>query len=381
MNAQSIRVPGQGRIYKRGAVWYLDYWVDGLRKQERGSADKSEALEVLAARKTDALRGDMGFEKKQIVHFSDFSKEYEKVKIASGMRSARSIKGYLKHLDGYFGQTPLSKVTPELVEAYRQKRMKQRVHGRKEGSLMKGSSVNRELAILKNLFGMAARQKKFRGDNPVKGLSYHPEQPRDYVLSREEIGRLLAAADDQTRQIIMIALNTGLRKGEILGLRWGQIDFQEGIISFARTKSTKFLRVPMNAKVLQILSAIERKTDFVFPGRWDRGHLNDIKQEFGDARTKAGLPELHFHDLRHCAGTYMSAAGIPLTTIQQILGHRDIRTTTRYINANDENRRKAVNALASLFDEPAESAGQETPGTNVGQGHSEEHLTQALSHN
>ncbi|MBE0711350.1 MAG: hypothetical protein IH583_03120 [Candidatus Aminicenantes bacterium] len=70
MKKQSIRIPGTGRIYKRGAVWYLDYWIDGCRKQEKGSGSKEEALRILAARRADAERGEVGFEKKQAVHFS-----------------------------------------------------------------------------------------------------------------------------------------------------------------------------------------------------------------------------------------------------------------------------------------------------------------------
>jgi integrase len=378
-------VPGQGRIYRRGRVWYIDYWVDGRRKREKASGSKDEALRSLAAKRTDIERGALGFEKKQTLHFSDFSEEY--IKIKSGARSLRSIRGYIKHLAGFFGETPLSKVTPEMVEAYKQKRMKQRIvckaraDGKPKSRDRKGSSVNRELAVLKNIFSVALTQRRFRGENPVRGVSFYPEQARDYVLNQEEVGRLLEAADEELRQIVLIALNTGLRRGEILSLRWAQVSFEDGIISFARTKSVKFHRVPMNSIVAGVLTSIEKRGDYVFPGRWGRGHLADCKKAFEDAREKAGLPELHFHDLRHCAGTYMATAGIPLTTVQQILGHRDIRTTSRYINPNDENRRKAVNALAALFQDPGKSPGQEKTGTNVAQAERAETATAEVSRN
>jgi integrase len=346
---ESECVAGQGRVFKRGKIWYVDFGVDGRRKRMSASGEKEEALKMLAAKRTDILRGALGFEKKQVLLFSDFAEEYKKIKAET--LSIRSVEVRVKHLVRFFRDIPMSKITPQMVEEYKQKRLKQKVKVSKDAPVrtVKGSSVNRELATLKNIFNVALRQRRFRGENPVSSVSFFPEQARDYVLSREEVGRLLEAADERLKKIILIALNTGLRKGEILSLKWSQINYSDGVISFARTKSIKFLRVPMNSVVLGVLESIERKGDYVFPGRWEKGHISDSKKPFEIARAKAGLPELRFHDLRHCAGTYMAMAGVPLTTVGQILGHRDIKTTTRYINPNDENRRKAVNALAALF--------------------------------
>jgi hypothetical protein len=106
MKKQSIRIPGTGRIYKRGAVWYLDYWIDGCRKQEKGSGSKEEALRILAARRADAERGEVGFEKKQVVHFSDFADQYLEIK-ATGpkpKRSIRCISANVSRLKGFFGE-------------------------------------------------------------------------------------------------------------------------------------------------------------------------------------------------------------------------------------------------------------------------------------
>ncbi|TFH40442.1 MAG: hypothetical protein E4H01_16560 [Lysobacterales bacterium] len=136
----------------------------------------------------------------------------------------------------------------------------------------------------------------------------------------------------------------------------------------------------MNSVVLEVLGSIERKGDYVFPGRWGRGHISDYKKPFKIARAKAGLPELRCHDLRHCAGTYMAMAGVLLTTVQQILGHKDIKTTTRYINPNDENRRRAVNALATLFQVSAECA-SEADSPEVVQAHAADTRVLNLSHN
>jgi integrase len=360
MKKQSIRVPGQGRIYKRGAVWYLDYWVDGCRKQEKGSGSKEDALRILAARRSDAERGEVGFEKKQVVHFSQCADEYLKIK--DEKRSIRSIRGYIKHLKAYFGEMPLSRIPPESVEQYKQKRLKDKVVAKKKTArTMKGPSVNRELATLKNLFAVAHDRKKFRGENPVGKICFSPEQPRDYVPSLEEVLRLLEHSDERLRKIILIAVNTMLRKSEILTLRWSQVNVEEKVLTFARTKSTKFLRIPINTVVEEILASIERRGEYVFPGRWGRGHLKDVKKQFNPARVAAGLPELHFHDLRSFAATEAGDV-VPLAAVQGLLGHQDPRTTMRYIRRKDELKRKGVDALAALFTKKPDQGG-----TNVGQ--------------
>lgn len=169
------------------------------------------------------------------------------------------------------------------------------------------------------------------------------------------------------------------RKGQGPGeFDWGGdilIDEQNHVLAKDMTKE-KFYAFSGEG----ILGGIERQGEYVFPGRWGRGHLVDCKKDFEAARKKAELPELHFHDLRHCAGTYWDRAGASLRTIQELLGHQDPRTTARYINT-DEQRRKAVEAVAIRFSGPQESDGQESPVTNVGQGQHEESATVAVSRN
>ena len=97
-------VAGQGRIFHRGNVWYVDYGVDGRRKRFRASADKGEALKMLAALRTDIERAAFGFERKKVVLFSDFAEEYKKIK--SEARAIQSVEARVKHLVKYFKDTP-----------------------------------------------------------------------------------------------------------------------------------------------------------------------------------------------------------------------------------------------------------------------------------
>lgn len=373
----SANIEGVGRIYKRGKVWYLDLRHDGMRYRRR-CGTKAEAIKGLSTNHTDINRGELRFVKKQVVHFSDFAKEYLKIK--AGARSIRSIRGYVKHLKDFFGELPLSRITPELVVQYQEKRFEDKIGGKKKATrTMAGSSVNRELATLKCLFNTARTLKRFHGDNPVSGVEFYPEQGRDRILSDEELGNLLAVAGEPLRKIILIALNTGFRKGEILSLRWSQVE--EGGFKLARTKSAKFLRVPVSPIAEEVLATIERRGEYLFPGRWGKGHLVDCKKEFDAARKKAKLSDFHFHDLRHSAATYMAAKGVPLTMIQAILGHQDPRTTGRYINYQVDDLRKAVGVLSARFSGLQSPEPAENRGTNGAQAQNREGATVAVSRN
>ncbi|MCX7429210.1 MAG: hypothetical protein NTW96_26735, partial [Planctomycetia bacterium] len=130
MTEQFISVPGVGRIYRRGKVWYLDYWANGVRIREKSGGNKESALRELGTKTSDVSRGNLGFlEKKKVVHFSDYADEYLKIKVAGPKpsRSIRSIRGYVSHLKDFFGELPLSRITIDLVEKYAAKRINDKV--------------------------------------------------------------------------------------------------------------------------------------------------------------------------------------------------------------------------------------------------------------
>jgi|WetSurSiteA1Bulk_404760.scaffolds.fasta_scaffold07848_3 integrase len=371
MNAQSLRVPGQGRIYKRDKVWYIDYWVDGRRKREFGGS-KGAALEALAAKTTDVKRGILGFEKKQIVRFSDFADEYLDIK-ANGpkpKRSIRCIRGYVNYLKDFFGELPLTRITPESIEAYQRKRAQDDLGTIKKKDTLRrkvnGRSINRELAILRNIFNVARKKKLFRGDNPVSDIAFFPEpKRRHHVLSLDEYSKLINAADPRFRPIIQVAVQTGLRKGDILSIKRKDIDFKRNILTAWVSKTQEWQTFRMGEDLAATLRAIPEAGEYIFANPKTGTKWTDVKKWWEMAKTKSGIDSpatLRFHDLRANAGVRVEEKAGAYAA-QVLLGHKSPKTTQLYLDLTPERAQAAAKALADFF-----KVGPSVGGTKEAQG-------------
>lgn len=325
-------------VYKVGNIWYIDYYAEGRRVREPASKRKAEAEEMLEARKTDIKRGEFRLPGKRKIKFEKFADEYleyAKVNKKSWMRDEISLKHLLPHLRGLV----LSKINPRHIEDYKRKRLDK----------VKPATINRELTLLKSMFSLAKKW-KYANENPVKEVKFFQE--RQYImriLDKEEINRLIDESNSHLRSIIILSLNTAMRKGEILNLHWKDIDFIEHYIYIKETKSNVMRKIPMNSVVAATLKNIKRENDFVFPGPRTGERYSDIFYPFKQACKKAGIKDMRFHDLRHTAATLMVMGGIDLVTVKEILGHSSIEMTMRYAHPTPENKRKAVNVLAEIF--------------------------------
>lgn len=325
-------------IYKIKDSWYIDFYADGRRIRKRVGS-KRDAENALNAVKADILRGEYNFKKDRRVRFEDFAKEYlEYSKI--NKRSWGRDESSLNRLLPFFKDMLLSKITPLHIEDYKKLRIKK----------VKGSTVNRELICLQHMFTIAEKFRKFEGKNPVKEVKYFQEsQYIMRVLDKEEIKQLIDASSGYLKSIIILALNTGMRKGEILNLRWNDIDFIEDYIYIKQSKSNVTRKIPMNSVVRNTLKSIKRENDFIFHSSKTGTRFTDFFRSFKTACRKVGITDLRFHDLRHTAATLMVMGGIDLVTVSQILGHSTIQMTMKYAHPTPENKRHAVNVLASAF--------------------------------
>ncbi|MGI8466877.1 MAG: site-specific integrase [Pyrinomonadaceae bacterium] len=163
----------------------------------------------------------------------------------------------------------------------------------------------------------------------------------------EEESKLFIAlgSNELVKQIVTIALHTGLRRGEIFNLKWFDVDFNRALIQVRESKSGKKRLVPMNRSVRNLFNGLKRKSEYVFPSPRTGGKLVDVKKGFRKALANAKIPDFHFHDLRHTAATRMAEAGADAFTLMKILGHSDIRMTARYTHASDLALRRAVENL------------------------------------
>jgi integrase len=214
------------------------------------------------------------------------------------------------------------------------------------------TSVNRELACLKTIFnkailwGMATR-------NPVKGIKLFKEPQRDRYLMPDEIRLLLDAYPSHYRPLVVTALHTGMRLGEILNLTWEDVDFRTMQILVRDSKNGESRRIEMNSVVSQELLRLKKEPSrtHVFIGlSGARLQTNAISRVHRMVCRKARIADCRFHDLRHTFASHLVMNGVDLTTVSKLLGHKTLQMTLRYSHLSQAHKKKAVDTLVTLMD-------------------------------
>jgi len=308
---------------------------------------KSVALLKEAELKRKVRLGQLDMLDAYIPTLIEFSKDYlSYVRNVKKKRSWKKDEITLRHLTDFFRNNKLSSITPKDIDDYKGLMLKK---GYKPGS------VNRELACLKYLYNLAIRWKKYFGLNPVTQVEFLQEgEGIKRILSPEEELRLLHVSEPYLRNIIISALNTGMRKMEILSLKWEYIDFKKWILTIPQTntKAKKTRTIPISSVLQKILLEQKLKiggSEYVFPSLdSNTGHINWIKHSFSTACRNADINGFRFHDLRHTSATRMLESGIDVATVSKILGHSDINLTIRTYFHPEDSLREAVEKLVNF---------------------------------
>ncbi|MGH7367497.1 MAG: integrase [Candidatus Rokuibacteriota bacterium] len=336
-----------GRRVKKVA-WGYSVIVNG-RQERRHSAAWSEedAQRALAAR---VLGIEAQAERKVVPAAATFEMVAARyLEVKRGRASWRDQKATLDRLLAAFGRnTPVAALSAERIARY-QARRKAEASLRRRGADGKplpvsAATVNRELALLRHLLVLAGEWGHIEKVPKVR-LEREPEG-RLRFLSEEEIARLLAAcgasAHPELYATVQLALNTGMRKGEVLGLSWDRVDFARGVILLEKTKSGRRREVPMNDAVYAVLSArTGEREGRVFSTR-------SVRNAFEKAVSEARLEDFRFHDLRHTAASHLVMRGASLANVRAVLGHADVKMTMRYAHLSPEHLRSAVARLDGL---------------------------------
>jgi len=223
-------------------------------------------------------------------------------------------------------------------------------------------SANRCVAVLSKMFSLAVRW-RMTDSNPVKGIERNPETKRKRYLSGDELTKLTAALaahpDPDIANIFRLLLLTGARRGEVLTIRWGDVDLTEGIWSKpgATTKQKTDHTVTLSAPCRQLLSEIrERQTakkkvlpEYVFPGAGSTGHVVSVKKSWKALCKAADITGLRIHDLRHSFASQLASGGASLPLIGSLLGHSQPSTTARYAHLFIDPQKAAVEKVAAIY--------------------------------
>jgi integrase len=329
-------------IYRKGNNWYIDYRANGRRIRERVGPNKKLAETVLSKRMVEVAEGKfLDVRRSPPMPFPDMADKYLEEYSRVNKRSWESDLRSIKHLKAYFGNRKLSEFSPLLIEGYKRKR----------AELVSPKTVDLEVGCLRHIFTKAIEW-GFAQDNPAKRVKlFRPRNARLRYLSEEEIVRFLDSCEDYFRPLATVAIHTGMRRGEMLSLRWKDTDFPNGIIHVEETKNGERRDVPMDNTVLHVIKALKEASgcEWVFVQRDNpKRRLRDARKPFERALGWAGISDFHFHDLRHTFASHFIMRGGDLRTLQVILGHKDIKMTMRYSHLSPVFKREAVRIMDTI---------------------------------
>jgi len=252
-------------------------------------------------------------------------------------KSYRQDEIIVKKLKNHFGDVALAAIQPQGLEGYKATRK----------NYVKEATINRELAVLKTLFSKAILW-GYASRNPVKEVSLFKEERTPIrILTPEERRKLLDESSSLLRPIVLMALKTGMRHGEILSLEWKNVDLSSEIISVTHTKAKKLRQIPIHPELKETLAKLPRKTEFVFSNKFGQKYHPHgmVREAFEDLKTRLKMPDLTFHMLRHNFASELIAKGADVRTVQEYMGHSSLRMLQRYAHVNKGIWRSTIQLL------------------------------------
>jgi integrase len=327
--------------------WHYDFRVNRRRyRASTETADKSKARDIEATERTRILEGKYGIRRTPDVTFAEFAETYFKThsipnKKASTQKRDRQMLDAV--LIPVFGRHLLKDITAFGIEQHKAKRL---AAGCRPGT------VNRELMLLKGMLTKAVEWKYLTVSPGATVRAVKDTGQRTRILTPDEQAALLASYDIGRRQhvrpIIELLLITGARLGEVLSLRWE--DTTGGFLRFVDTKNGRPRRLPITARIAEILASVPRRGgDFVFVSWRTRARYKCVLTGFKAALKDAGIDPtgVVIHTLRHTALSRMMDAGLDVRTIMEVSGHRSLGMLERYTHPTEQRKADALNTYGT----------------------------------
>jgi integrase len=318
-----------------GRVWWIEWYQNGYRKRERIGSSKAAAEHRMREIKS-ALAEHRHIQKSPDIstRFRDLAQWYLELPEVRAKASYGRDKDSLKHLLSHFGDRLLKDINPALIEAYRYKRLE----------VVKPATVNREIACFKTIFRKAIENGKAER-YPLKGVKMLKENnERDRLLTPDEYLRLLAHSPAHLKPIIRLAYHSAIRRGEILGLTWEQVDLREGFIRLEpeHCKNKEGRLVPLHPDLIEMFKAMPRGLPGVRVFTRLGKPIRSIREAFTAACQKAGIKGLTFHDLRHTAINNWRLQGHDYFRIMAASGHKTMTVFKRYNTVSKDELKSLV---------------------------------------
>ncbi len=326
-------------LYRRGNVWWVVYTLpDGKTVRESAKTSNIKQAEALLLKRKGEVRdGKNPIRTTKNYTFQELAREY--ATWATHQIFFRTKRYFIKQLVERFGNLPLNSFKALLIGKYQAGALKE----------VKPATVNRRLSCLKHMFKKACDWEWVSEDvlKRVRAVKLLKEPPgRLRYLYQEEIYTLIEACAPHLKPIVIMGVYTGMRLGEILSLKWEQVDLRHGFILLDVTKNGERREIPINATLKATLEAIPYGPESlcVFANKDDNPYQR-VKRSFVTACKRAGITDFRFHDLRHTFASHLVMAGVDITTVKELLGHKTLTMTLRYSHLAPSHKVKAVRIL------------------------------------
>lgn len=247
------------------------------------------------------------------------------------------------------GDRALVSITPGTIAEIRDELTQAK---NRDGKPLSGATINRRLTALSACLRVAVKEYGWLPKNPVPNVTRLADSKgRERFLSDAEREALLAACAASEwpplYPLVSLALATGARKGELLGLLWADVDLERRVVRFRDTKNGESRTVPLAQSAVAVLRDWGRdrlKVGTVFPDQ-----VGTLQNAWNAAREQAGIQDFRFHDLRHSAASYLAMSGASLMDIAAILGHKTLAMVKRYSHLSEQHTTAAVDRMAERF--------------------------------
>ncbi len=320
-------------LYKRNSIWWCSIFMNGERVCEStGTSNRRKAEQIERQRREELNdRRHRAPQMNPEITFGALAARF----IADGMSTPYSLDR-LQHLLPFFSDVLVREINRSLVRKYRQERYQ-------EKTSPKPATVNRDLSVLRRVLNWGSEE-GIISTNPLGKLRLERERrTKRPVMSVREEHILMAHAPLHLQRIIRCALDTGMRRGEVLSQRWEDLDFDNRIlhVSHSKTPEGESRIVPLTGRLHDMLIAFRKDRGIIFT--YEDSPVKIVKTSWAASLRRAGLRHFRFHDLRHSANTRLMLAGVIQEARRELIGHSSQ-------HSRDVNDRYSQIGLAELKD-------------------------------
>jgi integrase len=313
---------------------------------------KTDATRWIASTES-AIREGRHFKTSQAKRktLSDAIERYKKEILPRKPKSMKKQTIQLTWWDNTLGSYSLADITASVISEARGKLLSEKLGN---GKTRTEATANRYMAVLSHLLNIAFKEWEWIAENPCARIAKLPESRGRvrYLTDKERVdllGACKASKSPHLYPIVVLALSTGARLGEILGLKWQDVDLDKGRFTLHETKNGETRVIPLTHHALELISQWSKvrriDSDLLFPNKRNPKTHIDIRSPWYTAVKRAGIEDFRFHDLRHSAASYLAMNGATLAEIAEVLGHKTLQMVKRYAHLSEAHTSSVVASM------------------------------------